>query len=126
MQNKKFDLEDRFIDYTCHMMDVLEALPATRSGNFIAGQLAATSALPVFTYAQTKAAGSAGDFIKKMETVLLLLKESRITLQLITKKELVKPASRLDDACKETEALIAITGKSISTARKNSGKTAKP
>lgn len=125
MQDKKFDLEDRFIDFTCHMMDVLEALPATKSGNFIAGQLAGNSQSPVFTYAQTQAAGSAKDFIQKMEAVLLALKECRITLQLITKKELVKPASKLDNAYKETEALIAITGKSISTARKNSSKTAK-
>lgn len=125
MQNKKFDLEDRFINYTCHMMDVLEALPSTRSGNFMAGQLTTTSPAPVFMYAQTQAAASAKDFIQKMEAVLLALKECRLTLQLITKKELVNPASRLDDAYKETEALIAITGKSISTARKNSVKTAK-
>ena len=39
MQERKFDLEERFVDYTCRMIDVVEALPTTRSGNYISGQL---------------------------------------------------------------------------------------
>jgi hypothetical protein len=31
MNNKKFDLEDRFVDYTCRMIDVVEALPNSRA-----------------------------------------------------------------------------------------------
>jgi len=27
-----YDLEDRLVDYTCRMIDVVEALPKTRSG----------------------------------------------------------------------------------------------
>ncbi len=37
--NKIFDLEDRLVDYTCRMIDVVEALPGNRAGNYIAGQL---------------------------------------------------------------------------------------
>ena len=33
------DLEDRLVDYTRRMIDVVEALPGTRSGNYIAGQI---------------------------------------------------------------------------------------
>jgi hypothetical protein len=36
MEKGKFDLEDRLADYTCRMIDVVEALPATRAGNYIA------------------------------------------------------------------------------------------
>lgn len=39
MGKREFDLEDRFVDYTCRMIDVVEALPKTRTGNYIAGQL---------------------------------------------------------------------------------------
>lgn len=28
MQEKKFDLEDRLVDYVCRMIDVVEALPS--------------------------------------------------------------------------------------------------
>ena len=33
------DLEDRLVDYTRRMIDVVEALSGTRAGNYIAGQL---------------------------------------------------------------------------------------
>lgn len=39
------------------------------------------------------------------------------------KKQLIKPVFKLDPVYKETEELIAITGKSISTALKNKGKS---
>jgi hypothetical protein len=39
METRKYDLEDRFVDYTCRMIDVVEELPNSRAGNYIAGQL---------------------------------------------------------------------------------------
>jgi hypothetical protein len=39
MGDRKYDLEDRLVEYGCRMIDVVEALPATRAGNYIAGQL---------------------------------------------------------------------------------------
>ncbi|MEI8059839.1 MAG: hypothetical protein WCG67_06735 [Ferruginibacter sp.] len=39
MPNKKYDLEDRLVAYTCRMIEVVEALPNSRSGNYIAAQL---------------------------------------------------------------------------------------
>ena len=39
MANKIYDLEERFVEYSCRMIDVVEALPNTRAGNYIAGQL---------------------------------------------------------------------------------------
>jgi hypothetical protein len=36
------------------------------------------------------------------------------------KKEMIKPVTKLDGVYKETEELIAIVAKSISTAKKNS------
>ena len=39
MQNRKYDLEERLVDFTCRMIDVVAALPNTRAGNYIASQL---------------------------------------------------------------------------------------
>jgi hypothetical protein len=50
MQNKKYDLEDRLVDYTYRMIDVVEALPNTRAGNYIAGQLVKSCHSPAFNY----------------------------------------------------------------------------
>lgn len=38
METGKYDPEDRFVDYTCRMIDVVETLPNNRAGNYIAGQ----------------------------------------------------------------------------------------
>ncbi|OFX55469.1 MAG: hypothetical protein A2046_12385 [Bacteroidetes bacterium GWA2_30_7] len=116
---RKFDLEDRFVDYTCRMIDVVEALPNTRAGNYIAGQLIKSCHSPTFNYGEAQAAESKNDFIHKMGVVLKELKECRTALKIIIKKELIKPVSKITDIFKETEELIAIIAKSINTAKNN-------
>lgn len=54
-----------------------------------------------------------------MGIVLKELKECRVALKVILKKEMIKPEYRLTDIFKETEELIAIIAKSITTARSN-------
>jgi four helix bundle protein len=120
MQNKNYDLEDRLVDYTCWMIDVVEALPNTRAGNYIAGQLVKSCHSPAFNYGEAQAAESIKDFIHKMGVVLKELKECRTALKVIIKKEMIKPVTKLNGVYKETEELIAIAAKSISTAKKNS------
>jgi len=46
MEQKKYDLEERLVNYTCRMIDVVEALPGTRAGNYIAGQLIKSRVIP--------------------------------------------------------------------------------
>lgn len=119
MQKGKYDLEDRFVNYTCRMIDVVEALPNTRAGNYIAGQLIRSCHSPTFNYGEAQAAESPKDFIHKIQVVLKEMKECRTALKVIMKKELIKPVSKLAGVNKETEELIAIVGKSISTAKRN-------
>ncbi|HED07737.1 MAG TPA: four helix bundle protein, partial [Ignavibacteria bacterium] len=116
MDNRKFDLEDRFVDYTCRMIDVVEALPNTRAGNYIAGQLIKSCHSPTFNYGEVQAAESKNDFIHKMSIVLKELKECRTALKIINKKEMIKPINKITDIFRETEELIAIIAKSIYTA----------
>ena len=123
MDKRKFDLEDRFVDYTCRMIDVVEALPKTRAGNYIAGQLIRSCHSPTFNYGEVQAAESRNDFIHKMGVVLKELKECRTALKIIRIKGMVKPKNRLDEVCKETEELIAIVAKSITTAKNNKNMT---
>ena len=58
MDKRKFNLEDRFVDYTCRMIDVVAALPKTRAGNYIAGQLIKSCHSPAFNYGEVQAAES--------------------------------------------------------------------
>lgn len=118
MEKAKFDLEDRLVDFTCRMIDVVEALPNTRAGNYLASQLIKSCHSPALNYAEAQAAESINDFLHKLSVVLKELKECRVTLKIIGKKNLIEPASRLDHIFTETQALVAIIGKSISTAKK--------
>ena len=70
MEQKKYDLEVRLVNYTCRMIDVLEALAGTRAGNYIAGQLIKSCHSPTFNYAEAQAAESREDFIHKLGIVL--------------------------------------------------------
>jgi four helix bundle protein len=119
MPTVKYDLEDRLVNYTCRMIDVVEALPNSRAGNYIAGQLIKSCHSPAFNYGEAQAAESRADFIHKLGVCLKELKECRTALKIIIKKEMIKPAAKLQDVFKETEELIAIIAKSIDTAQKN-------
>lgn len=119
MIDKKYHLEDRLVEYGCRMIDVIEALPKTRAGNYIAGQLVKSCLSPAFNYGEVQGAESRDDFIHKLGVVLTELKECRTALKIIRRKELIKPVKRIDSISEETEELIAIIAKSIETATRN-------
>ena len=85
----------------------------------MAGQLIRSCHSPAFNYGEVQAAESPKDFVHKMSIVLKELKECRTALKIIRKKELIKPISKLDGIYNETEELVAISAKSISTVKKN-------
>ncbi len=122
MEKRKYDLEDRMVDFACRMIDVVEALPNTRAGNYIAGQLVRSCHSPSFNYGEAQGAESRNDFIHKMGIILKELKECRTALKIIIKKQMIKPITKLNPIYKETEELVAIIAKSISTAQKNKEK----
>lgn len=121
-QKKKFDLEDRLVDYAVNMIEVVEALPETRVGNYISALLIGSSLLPSFNYAEVNGAPSRAAFINSMGILMKQLKESRNSLKIIERRKLLKDDVSLDHLNTETEALIAIIGKSISTAKSNKKK----
>src|SRR5215470_11930352 len=119
MEERKYDLEDRLVEYGCRMIDVVEALPTTRAGNYIAGQLVKSCLSPAFNYGEVQGAESRNDFIHKLGVVLKELKECRTALKIIRRKEMIKPVRRTDKILNETEQLVAIVAKSIETASNN-------
>ena len=97
---RNYDLEDRLVDYTCGMIDVVESLPNTKAGNYIAGQLIRSCHSPTFNYAEVQAAESKNDFIHKIAICLKELKECRTALKIIIKKAMLPP-ERLKDIYRE-------------------------
>ena len=123
MTQKKFDLEDRFVEFAGRIVDVVETLPKTRAGNYIGGQLIRCGLASALLYGEAQSAESREDFIHKMKVIVKELKETRVCLKLIKKKEMIKPIGRLDNLFREDEELIAIVSKSIDTAKKNISKS---
>jgi four helix bundle protein len=121
MEGRRYDLEDRLIDFAVRIMGVVESLPHSRGGNYIAAQLIRCGLAPALLYGEAQGAESRDDFIHKMKIVVKELKETRVCLKLIRRKEMIKP-KRLENICKENEELIAIISKSVETAKSNNKK----
>ncbi len=123
MAERVYDLEDRLVEFASRIIDVVEALSNTRAGNYIAGQLVRCGLAPALLYGEAQGAESRDDFIHKMKIMLKELKETRVCLKLIIRKEMIKPIKRMDEVKKECEELIKIVSKSIETTKANNKKT---
>jgi four helix bundle protein len=119
MEARKYDLEDRLVAFSAMIIEIVELLPQTRAGNYIAGQLIRCGLSPALNYGEAQGAESRDDFVHKMKIVLKELKETRVCLKMILLKALVKPKELLEAVKQENEALVAITAKGIITARQN-------
>ena len=119
MKENKFDLEDRFIDFSIRISEVVESLPKTKYANQIASQLARCGTSPALNYGEAQSAESPNDFIHKLKVILKELRESMICLEIITRKPLITPVKKLEPIIQETNELISIMFVSVKTANKN-------
>ena len=116
------DPAERLLDFAARVGKVVDALPESRLGRHIAGQLVRSGTSPAPNYAEACGAESRRDFVHKLSIALKELRESRCWIQLIIKAELL-PEQRLSEILDECEQLSAIVAKSIVTAKTNQNKT---
>jgi four helix bundle protein len=114
---RAFDLEDRLIEFGVRIIRLAEALPKTRAGIHIAGQIIRSGTSPAPNYGEAQSAESRPDFVHKMQICLKELRETRVWLLIIAKANLVKSASKLDPLIDENNQLISIFVTSVKTAR---------
>ncbi len=115
-----YDLEERLLDYSVRIIRLVEALPATRAGNHVAGQLLRSGTSPLPNHAEAQAAESRADFVHKLKICLKELRESLRWLRLVARVPLVKPASKVEHLLAETEELVRIFSASVRTAQQRS------
>ena len=120
-RSKRYDLEDRLVTFAVSIIDIIEALPNTRSGNHIAGQLIRSGTSPAPNYGEAQSAESRKDFIHKLKIALKELRETRVWLFIIQRKSFINPAAQVHSALSECEELIRIFAKSIATAESRNG-----
>ena len=119
MNERKYDLEERLLKYSVRIIEIVEQLPNTRTGNHVAGQLLRSGTSPYPNHGEAQAAESAKDFIHKLRISLKELRETKRWLMLIQRVPLVKTREGMNDILQETEELIKIFVSSIRTADKN-------
>ena len=112
---RKFDLENRLIEFTIRVINTVESLPDTKVSNYLGAQLLRSGSSPVLNYGEAQAAESRRDFIHKLKVILKELRETSVCLALLHRKSLITDGSLLG----ESKELIAIIAKSISTAESN-------
>ena len=97
---------------------MVDALPETRLGRHVAGQLVRCGTSPYPNYEEARAAESPADFIHKLRICLKELRESRSWLNLIARSQMLME-HRIADLADESEQLGNIIGASIVTAARN-------
>ena len=121
-KERKFDLEERLIDYAILISDLIEQLPNSKLCNHIGGQLIRSGTSPALNYGEAQSAESIIDFIHKLKIILKELRESNICLKMLLRKSSPETKDLIIAAQTETTELISIFVKSIQTAKANSTK----
>ncbi len=115
------EVSDRLLAFAVRIGKVVDALPDTRLGRHIAGQLIRCGTSPPPNYEEARAAESRADFVHKLGICLKELRESRFWIRFIIEADLLSQ-SRMADLLEECTQLCKIIGQSIVTAK---GKKAK-
>lgn len=119
LDGKKFDLEDRLIDFSIKIADLVEGLPNTKAANHIGNQIIRSGCSPALNYGEAQEAESKKDFIHKMSICRKELRETKVALKIIIRKPYNEVRSNSENALRECMELLAIFSKSIETAKKN-------
>jgi four helix bundle protein len=115
---RKYDLEERLLEFTARTVKLADSLPSTKAGNHIAGQLLRCATSPLANHGEVEAAESRKDFLHKLRICLKELRETWRWLRLIGRLQLGE-AGELRATLIEIEELIKIFAASVRTTEKN-------
>ena len=118
-QGRKFDLEDRLLEFASAIIDLSESLPNSRAANHIAGQVLRSGTAPYPYHGEAEDAESRDDFIHKLIICLKELRETRRWARLVKRRRWAKDETSLLFVLSEVEELIRIFYLSIQTAKRN-------
>jgi len=116
---KKYDLEERMLEFASAIIDLSEKLPSSRAGNHIAGQILRSGTSPYAVHGEAESAESREDFVHKIKVCLKELWETRRWARLISRKRWAHDDPTLLFTLSESEELIRIFMSSVRTAKAN-------
>ncbi len=118
MNDKKYDIEERLIDFSVQIIFFVESLPNTKSASHLGGQLLRSGTSPSLNYGEAKSAESKNDFLHKMKVCLKELRETHNCLRILYRAKIYKIEQQVKELIIECNELISIFVKSINTASK--------
>ena len=116
-KNRKYDLEERLINFAIMILDLAEQLPNTKAGNHLGGQIIRSGTAPALNYGEAQRAESRADFLHKMKICLKELHETLICVTIIQRRQMIPNADFVGAVKKENTELVAIFTTSIVTAQ---------
>ncbi|MEX1193237.1 MAG: four helix bundle protein [Brumimicrobium sp.] len=118
MNHKKYDLEERLIDFSVDVVKFHEFLKPKKPSIHLGGQLIRSGTSPSLNYGEANAAESKRDFIHKMKVCLKELRETYNCLRIINGAELHDNSNKMKALLIENNELISIFVASINTAKR--------
>ena len=109
-------LSERLWQFAGRIAKVVDALPETRVGRHVAGQIVRSGIAAAPNYDEARCGESRADFVHKANVALKELVETRGWLQFIILTGLL-PAKRVAVLVEECDQLCRILGKSVATAK---------
>jgi four helix bundle protein len=110
------ELSERLWEFAARVGKVVDALPNTRIGKHIAGQLCRCGTSSAPNYDETVAAESRADFVHKLSIAWKEMRETRGWLRFVARLEML-PRKRLLPLIDESEQLCRILSASVATAQ---------
>lgn len=117
MESRKYDLEERLIQFAIDVIVVSDKLNGSFASQHLSKQLIRSATSSALNYGEAQSAGSTKDFLHKMKICLKELRESLVNLKIQKGANLVNYKEKLDALLKENNELIAIFVSSIKTAK---------
>ena len=114
------ELIERFLKFAVFIYKLENSLCKNYSGRHVYGQLFRSGTSSGANYDEATAAESRKDFIHKMQLVLKELRESRFWIRFINMTDMIPTDDpELKFLLQESNELLNIIGKAVSTAKKN-------
>lgn len=85
MIERKFDLEDRLVDFASHIVLFCKDLPMDITGQYYGNQLLRSAGSSALNFGEAQGTNSDKDYINKASISLKELKESRVNLKILSK-----------------------------------------
>lgn len=105
--DKKFDLEDRLVDFAADVVLFCKELPNDMTGQYYGNQLLRSGGSSALNFGEAQGTNTNRDYINKAGISLKELKESRVNLKILQKVDYGDSTKR-GNLLNEVEQLIRI------------------